>query len=232
VLFRSRALVAAPDFGSLPAPLREQVAEELNVRSVDPLTGPGGTEGGDSAAGLMNRTVKTNFRALGKRFGPRTKAVAAAIGAADPESLVTWLRSSGSAVVDAEGEPVTLGTDELVVTETPRSGWAVASEAGAAVALDLAITPELRREGLAREVVRLIQDARKNAGLDVSDRIELWWSPAGDEVSATLTEYGDAIAGEVLAVSRTAGAPGDRHGGGLHEFHDADLDLTFWLRRA
>jgi isoleucyl-tRNA synthetase len=229
----ARALVGAPGFSTLPAALRAQVAEELNLHSVDPLGGPGEDAGQASVAGLMNRTVKPNFRALGKRFGSRTKAVAAAIGAADPDSLVESLRSSGSVQVEVDGAPVPLASDEVIVTETPRSGWAVATEGGETVALDLAITPELRREGLAREVIRLIQDARKNAGLDVSDRIELWWASDDDDVSATFAEHGDAIGGEVLAVSRTAGVPGEAaRGGGLHEYQDPDLGLRFWLRRA
>ena len=232
----ARALAGAPGFTGLPEPLRAQVADELNVRSIEPL-GDAGTSGGGpagsggSAAGLMNRTAKPNFRALGKRFGPGTKAVAAAITAADPDALAGSLRSSGSATVEADGEQVTLGPEEVIVTETPKSGWAVATEGGETIALDLAITPELRREGIAREVVRLIQDARKNAGLDVSDRIDLWWSPAGDEVATALAEHGEAIAGEVLAVSRTTGTPRDA-ADGVHEYQDQDLGLTFWLRRA
>src|SRR5262249_842845 len=79
----------------------------------------------------------------------------------------------GSAVLDVAGEPVTLSADELVLTESPRTGWSVATEAGETVALDLTITPELRRAGLAREVVRLVQEARKASGLDISDRISL-----------------------------------------------------------
>ena len=65
---------------------------------------------------------------------------------------------------------------DLVVTETPREGWTVASGGGLTVALDLTLTPELERAGLVREVVRLVQEARKNTGLEVSDRIELWWT--------------------------------------------------------
>jgi isoleucyl-tRNA synthetase len=226
----ARALAGAPGFAGLPAALRAQVAEELNVHAVDPLTGPGAD--GDSAAGLMTRTVKPNFRALGRRFGSGTKAVAAAIGTADPGPLAESLRSAGSAVVEVDGEPVTLGPDEVIVTETPKSGWAVATEGGETVALDLTITPELRREGLAREIIRLIQDARKNAGLDVSDRIELWWSAADDEVSAALTGHGGAIAAEVLATSRHTGAPAGAEGDSLHKYEDAGLKLMFWLRRA
>ena len=69
---------------------------------------------------------------------------------------------------------------DLIVTETPREGWTVASGGGLTVALDLTLTPELERAGLVREVVRLIQEARKNSGLEVSDRIELWWTADGD----------------------------------------------------
>ena len=68
-----------------------------------------------------------------------------------------------------------LSPDEVIITETPREGWSVASDAGATVALDLEITPELRRAGLARDAIRLIQEARKNSGLDVADRIAVRW---------------------------------------------------------
>jgi len=139
------------------------------------------------------------------------------------------LRSSGGVTVEVDGAPVSLEPDELIVTETPRSGWAVISANGETVALDLAITPQLRRLGLAREVVRLIQDARKNDGLDVSDRIELRWSTSDPELSAALTEHGDVIAREVLAATFAAAA--GTLDPGLHEHRDAELGLTFWLGR-
>ena len=77
-----------------------------------------------------------------------------------------------------------------MITETPREGWAVATDAGETLALDLELTPELVRRGLAREVVRLVQEGRKSAGLDVSDRIELWLSAAaGSELAGALAEH-------------------------------------------
>ena len=96
---------------------------------------------------------------------------------------------------------ITIGDEDVVITETPRSGWAVASEAGETIALDLNVTPELRRAGLAREMVRLIQDTRKSSGFEVSDRISCWWSAQDDELAEALREHGHMIAGEVLATT-------------------------------
>ena len=97
------------------------------------------------------------------------------------------------------------------------------------MALDLAVTPELRAEGWAREVIRLIQEARKSDGLDVTDRIVLRWSAADADLAAALAEHTELIAGEVLAVSF---GPGEGPGDGTaawHEHSDADLGLHFWL---
>jgi isoleucyl-tRNA synthetase len=178
--------------------------------------------------------VKPNFRALGKRFGKATPAVAAAITGADPEWLAGQMSSAAAAAVVVDGETVTLQPDDVIITQTPRSGWAVATEGGETVALEVTITPELRREGLAREVVRLVQDERKNAGLDVSDRISLWWQTDDAEVGAALTEYGPLIASEVLAVSYTRGRPGDQDSRdpAIREHAEAEPGLTFWLKRA
>jgi isoleucyl-tRNA synthetase len=224
----ARGLVSAPGFAALPDELVGLVAEELNVRVIETLSG----EGDD----LVDHAVKPNFRALGRRFGKSTQAVAKAISAADPAWLAREMNSSRTAPISVDGETVELGPDDVIITQTPRSGWAVAADGGETVALEVAVTPELRREGLAREVVRLVQDERKNAGLDVSDRIALWWETAEDELAAALTEHGALIAGEVLAVEYARGRPDSRGaagaGGELREHSDAELGLTFWLRRA
>jgi isoleucyl-tRNA synthetase len=94
---------------------------------------------------------------------------------------------------------------DVVVTETPQEGWAVVTETGESLALDLHIDDELRRAGLAREVVRTLQEGRKAAGLDVSDRISAWWSSGDAEMSAAIAEHSATIAGEVLATSFTQG---------------------------
>jgi len=218
-----RALVGAVGFADLPGELRDQVASELNVRALEPL--------GEVTGDLIDYVVKPNFRALGRRFGSGTQAVAAAISSADPDWLARELEDRDQASVIADGEPVTIGGDEVIVTQTPREGWRVASEAGDTVALDLSITPELRRERLAREVIRLVQDARKADGLDVSDRITLRWDAASPELTTVLAEHGQLIAREVLATDFGSGGPGPGESKGP-EHNDADLGLTFWIGRA
>ena len=177
---------------------------------------------------MVDVTVKANFRALGKRFGKGTQPVAAAVAAANPEELVSELRATGSAVVYVDGETVYLAAEEVVVTETPREGWAVASAAGETIALDLTISPELRRAGLVRDAVRLVQEARKTSGLDVSDRIELWWVADSDDVASALREHAATLSSEVLAPLVTE----DRPAAPLPEHRDDDLGLSFWLRAA
>jgi isoleucyl-tRNA synthetase len=215
----SRALASAPGFERLPGDLLAEIASELNVGAVTGIGGAGGS--------LVDTTVKANFRALGRRFGKRVQPVAAAIAAADAAALKEALRADGVATVTVDGEPVDLGPDEVVVTEKPREGWAVASEAGATLALDLHVTPELRRAGLARDVIRQVQEARKSSGLEVSDRIVLRYATSDAETAAALAEHGDLVADEVLATDYAAGEP---------DWPDATAhtgeNLAFWFRRA
>lgn len=217
----SRALVAAAGFEALSEELRAQITEELNVSSLASLAEVGGS--------LVDTTAKANFRALGKRFGKGVQAVAAAVAAADAARLSADLREKGTATVTVDGEAVDLSPEEVVVTETPREGWSVASEAGATVALDLEITPELRLAGLARDAIRLIQEARKKSGLDVADRIAVRYVAAEAELGAALADHAGLIADEVLAVDFASGAPGEEFG---PAFTDEGLGLTFHLRKS
>ena len=215
----SRALLAAQGFELLSDELREQIAEELNVTSLASLSEVGGS--------LVDTTAKANFRALGRRFGKRTQAVARAIAEADAAELSAALRN-GTAAVEVDGETIALSPEEVIITETPREGWSVASDAGATVALDLEITPELRRAGLARDAIRLIQEARKKSGLDVADRIALRWRSQDQEVVRALTEHQALISDEVLATDYAEGEGDDSFG---EPFTDEALSLTFRLRR-
>jgi isoleucyl-tRNA synthetase len=210
-----RALVHAPGWPGLVDELRWHVGDELNVVAFEELAGD-----------LVDRSAKGNFRALGKRFGNRTPLVAASIAAADPDALAAALGERGVATVVVDGEDVEVSAEEVLLTETPRVGWAVASDGGETVALDLTLTPELRRAGLAREAVRLVQEARKTSGLQVTDRVTLRWE-AGGELADALREHAELVASEVLATSFDEGL------GGADASHvDDDLGLRFALTRS
>ena len=218
-----RLLVGAPGWSDLPDDLRAQVADELNVERVEALDGA-------DAVGLVDLSVKANFRSLGARYGRTTPLVAQAVADADAAAVVEALRADGTWT--PPGTDYTVEPGDVVVTETPRTGWSVASDGGETVALDLELTPELRLAGLAREVVRLVQDARKSGGLEVTDRIELWWSADGEPAEA-LRRHGEGVGHEVLAVRVVEGAPDDAVTGERPSEHSApDLGLRFWLRRA
>ncbi|MFH7324694.1 isoleucine--tRNA ligase [Aeromicrobium sp. JJY06] len=209
-----RALIGSAHFESLGEDLRAQVCEELNIVELGSLA--------DAGADLVEFSAKANFRQLGKRYGKQTPVVAQAIAATDAGELARALES-GEATVTAGGESWQVEADDVIITERPREGWSVVNEQGETVALDLAIDDELRRAGLAREAVRVIQEARKAAGLEITDRITLTWAAEGETAEA-LREHGDSIAEEVLAV---AFAPGE-----ADDVHDEDLGLAVSLARA
>jgi isoleucyl-tRNA synthetase len=185
----SRALVAAERWSELGEQARAQIAEELNVLSLESLS---------DAEALIDVTVKPNFRSLGKRFGKRTPLVAKAIAAAPAAALATSVRE-GKGDVEVEGETVSLDADDVIVTEVPQEGWTVASAGGESVALDLQLTEELRVLGTARDIVRAVQQLRKESGFEVTDRIQLTWNSDDPRVAAALAEHEELIAGEILA---------------------------------
>lgn len=219
----SRALVASSAHGRMTDELLAEVAEELNVGAVQPLSSAG--------EGLVQFSAKGNFRALGKRFAKQTPQVAAAIAAADAAALAASLQADGRAVVTLDGAEVEVLPDEVIVSERPREGWSVVNEQGETVALDLELTPALVRAGLAREVVRLVQDARKSSGFDVSDRIVLTWQ-AGGQTAEALREHGGLVAAEVLAVEVHEADPAAAGAGtGAGVVRDEDLDLSFTVTK-
>ncbi len=185
----SRALVAASGWANLDEQARAQVAEELNVLSLESLS---------DADALIDVSVKPNFRSLGKRFGKRTPVIASAITAADATELVAAVRDN-KGQVEVEGEWIEVGDDDVLVTEVPREGWTVASGGGESVAIDLHLTDQLLVLGTARDLVRTLQQARKDAGFAVTDRITVLWESDDDLVVQAFADHAEMIAREVLA---------------------------------
>ncbi|GAA0615363.1 isoleucine--tRNA ligase [Kribbella sandramycini] len=217
----SRALVGSAAIADLSPELLQEIADELNVGSVEPLSAAG--------ADLIEYSAKGNFRELGKRFAKQTPVVAAAIATADAAGLAAALKATGTATVVVDGADVEVTEADVLLSERPREGWSVVNEQGETVALDLEITPELKQAGLAREVVRTLQEARKSAGLEVSDRIRVWLTTPDAELADALGKHSDDLAKEVLAVELTLSAPAEA---GLVTGAEDDLQLTYWLSKA
>jgi isoleucyl-tRNA synthetase len=216
----ARALVSATGWEQLPEPLRREVADELNVLDLAPLA---------SAEDLVDVTVKPNFRSLGRRFGGQTKDVAAAITAAHPATVTHAIRGAGHFTLPAFDADIT--AEDVIISEAPVSGWAVESSGAETVALDLEITGELRRLGLLRDVVRIVQEARKSAGFEVTDRIVLHWRVGGSpEPAEAIRAHADDLNREVLATSLVEGAPEQLDG--FFHAEDLELGLHLWLARS
>jgi isoleucyl-tRNA synthetase len=218
----ARALVTVdPSLRPRVEPLLGLVAAELNVKRV------GFAEEVAGGAGLVASRLTPNFRQLGPRFGRQAQAVAAALRAADAGALGPRLLAGEPVEVDLPGTgPVRVGPEEVGVTEEPVVGWRVVRDGAASVALDLELSPELRREGLARELVRVVQDLRKSSGLAVDDRIDLAVKAEG-ELARALEEHQGYVLGETLAVSLSRAPQGDGY--------DARVELDgqpvrIWLR--
>jgi isoleucyl-tRNA synthetase len=149
--------------------------------------------------------VKPNYRALGPRFGKQMPQVAAAIGSLDPGRL----RAGGRVGISIDGQDYEIGPDEVQIVLQPLEGYQVERSGTHAVALNLELDDDLRREALAREVVHAVQAARKGAGLNVEDRIELTLGGDHELLEATRA-HEDYVAGETLATSVSYdGADGD-----------------------
>ena len=167
------------------------VTAELNVKELDFVS-----EEGE----LVSYAVKPNYRSLGPRFGKRMPQVAAAVEALDPVHVAAVMGDGGQVGINVDGDEHALGPDELTLSLQPLEGYEVEAEAGHAVALQLELDDELRREGLAREIVHAVQNARKAAGLEITDRIEL--SLGGDEnLLDAARAHEPYLTGEVLATS-------------------------------
>jgi isoleucyl-tRNA synthetase len=194
----ARALVVVPsgESGDL-IELAPLVADELNVKDVEIAHG---------LEELVSYSVRPRFKTLGPRFGPRVKDVARALAESDAHAVVADIEARDAVTLSLEGEEITLSRDDVDVRIEGREGFSLVQEGAYGVALDLDLTPELIAEGAAREVVRATQDLRKNSGLAVEDRIELWLFGEG-ELADALRFHEDFIAQETLATATHHAAP-------------------------
>jgi len=195
----SRLLVRAPDDSAARAldSHQEQILEELNVKSIEFIA---------RDAGLVSYRIKPNLPVLGRRYGKLIPKIKAALDAADGAAIAQAAARGDSFTIEVEGEVLELGGDDVLIETSSAEGYACAEDSGYLTALDTSLDEGLLNEGLAREVVRSIQDARKQAGLDVSDRIVLGVS-GSEAIEQALAEHRDYVMNETLAVEWQLGQP-------------------------
>ena len=169
-------------------PVKELIRNEVNVKEVEFVEG---------ATNVLVKKVKCNFKILGKKFGPLMKGVASAVQAMSQED-VAMLESNGSFTFNINGTPAEILASEVEIFSEDIPGWVVSNEGTLTVALDVTLTDELKREGIARELKKRIQDIRKQIGLEITDRITvtIQTNPATD---AAILEYEEWIKEQVLA---------------------------------
>ena len=205
--------------------LADVVREELNVRSVRFVA---------AADELGSYELKPNYRTLGPLFGSEMPLAAEAIAALDPAHVAAALRDGGEIGISVGDREHTLTAEDVLLSMRAPEGYSVEREGAHAVALDLAIDEDLRREGRARELVHAVQNARKTAGLQVEDRIELALHGAPELLDAAAT-HEDYVAGETLAVAVDLGATAAQESSSMDYTEQTEIDglpLSISLSRA
>ncbi|MGI5939760.1 MAG: isoleucine--tRNA ligase [Thermoleophilia bacterium] len=196
-------VAAGPQQRSAVAGLADVVAEELNVKTIEYAEGAGE---------LVSYVIKPNYRTLGPKFGKKMPAVAAAVAALPADEIGDRVGDGRSVMVEVEGGEYEFTPEDLIVEAHEREGFKVEREGGVAVAISTHLSPDLLREGLARELVHHIQNTRKAADFQIDDRIYL--RVAGpDEIAEMLAVNGDWVKKETLALTLDVIGDGAATGG-------------------
>ena len=170
--------------------VKSLIMNEVNIKEIDFVEG---------TSNLLVKKVKCNFKILGKKFGSLMKQVAAAVTAMNQEQI-SVLENEGKIVLDLNGTPAEIETSEVEIFSEDIPGWVVANEGVLTVALDTVVTEELRREGIARELVSKIQNIRKGSGFEITDKIKVSLSK-NEQTDSAVKEYNTYICNQVLANS-------------------------------
>jgi isoleucyl-tRNA synthetase len=181
------------------AKFEEQLQEELNVKEIKFL---------DLNTDFVGYKLRPNLPVLGKRLGKKVPLIKKVLPTLNAEEIVANIRAGQVSVIDLDGEPFEVEPDGFLVDVTSPDGYAAIEDGGYLVALNINLTPELIEEGLVREVIRYVQNARKEAGLEVSDHINLGLQTEG-EVLTAIANYQDLIQSESLADSLIIGVLND-----------------------
>lgn len=168
--------------------VRELILNEVNVKELKHV---------DNAAGILVKKVKPDFKKLGPRYGKIMKQLAAEVQGMSQEAIATFEKEE-KYTFDIDGQAATIELADVEIISEDIPGWLVANAGKLTVALDVTITDDLRKEGIARELVNRIQNIRKSSGLEITDRINIKLTDL-EQIRETVSEYNNYIASQVLA---------------------------------
>jgi isoleucyl-tRNA synthetase len=211
----AKALAYAGGGRSLNDELIAIITDELNVKTFEFV---------EQAERLVNYRLMPDNKLLGPRFGAQFPKVRAALAEADASRVAASVNSGQPVQIEVDGQVVELAPEEILVQTEPVEGLAVAADKIITVAVDADLTPALRAEGLAREVVRRVQAMRKDAGFNIEDRITTYYQ-AGDEMSRVMEEWSDYIRAETLSTQLVAGSPPEDAFKEVHKIDGAEVTL-------
>ena len=171
--------------------IEDLIITETNVKSIEYL---------DDSSGVLVKQIKPNFRKLGASYGPKLKLITPLISQMGQEEIKTF-ESKEFYPINVDGEEITLTLEDVEISSQDIPGWTVASENGLTVALDLEISDELKREGIARDIVNRVQNLRKDKGLEVQDKIRIHYNCSESIVTEAFEQFSDYISKETQALS-------------------------------
>jgi len=198
--------------------VKDVILDEVNVKDIEYV---------EHSSEVVSRSAKPDFSRLGPRLGDLVKAVNQKVRQLDDETIDEYVET-GALTLTVDGEEVELGPDDLIIQSEGIEGWLVEQEGDVTVALDTDITPALRAEGLAREGVKRIQDLRKAAGFEVTDRIAVAYDGSA-QIADAVAAYADWIRNETLALELQPS--NEPTGEAVETFEVGDERLTIGVRR-
>lgn len=171
--------------------VEELIQAEVNIKEIVYI---------DDTSGILVKNIKPNFSVLGKRFGPKMKAVSAIVNQWGREEIAA-IEREGKYEFSLEGQQISLAIEDVLITSKDIPGWSVASDQGVTVALDVTLTQALKQEGISRDFVNRIQNLRKDMGLEVQDKINIEVAQNSEEVDQALANFSTYIQEETQAIS-------------------------------
>ena len=196
------------------AKVRQLILNEVNVKEAEFI---------HDTTGLITKKIKPNFKTLGKRYGKQMKEIAAAFGTLD-QRVISDIERAGEYTLELPSGAVKLEVGDYEITSEDMPGWLVATEGKLTVALDVTVTDELRREGIARELINRIQNVRKDNGFEVTDRVKVTIQHNAD-IESALEQFGGYVCEQTLALGMTfADAP--LAGASQVEWEDGTIEIA------